>query len=78
MVPKDIFDRRPNAELITRALRSLGVPAEVNHRSDITLEGSKMSTSWYTRTPRQLRWHAWPAYLLRLCALVHLGLSLST
>lgn len=45
MVPKDIFDRRPNAELITRALRSLGVPAEVNHRSDITLEGSKMSIS---------------------------------
>lgn len=45
MVPKDIFDRRPNAELVTRALRSLGVPAEVNHRSDITLEGSKMSMS---------------------------------
>lgn len=43
MVPKDIFDRRPNAELVTRALQALGVPAEVNHRSDITLDGAKMS-----------------------------------
>lgn len=43
MVPKDNFDRRPNAELVARALNSLGVDAVVNERSDITLQGSKMS-----------------------------------
>lgn len=43
MMPKDQFERRPNAELVARALNSLGVEAVVNERHDITLGGAKMS-----------------------------------
>lgn len=43
LIPKDMFERRPNAELVARALNTLGVDAKVNDRNDITLDGFKMS-----------------------------------
>jgi len=45
LIPKVMFERRPNAELVARALNSLGVDAKVNERNDITLDGFKMSPS---------------------------------
>lgn len=44
-VPRAEFDRRSNAELVTRGLQSLDVPAHVNERHDICVEGFKMSRS---------------------------------
>ncbi|KIO31047.1 hypothetical protein M407DRAFT_68553 [Tulasnella calospora MUT 4182] len=43
MVPRASFERRPNAELVARAVASLGPPAWVNERNDIVVEGFKMS-----------------------------------
>ncbi|KPV76787.1 uncharacterized protein RHOBADRAFT_12541, partial [Rhodotorula graminis WP1] len=42
-VPRTEFDRRSNAELVTTGLNSLGVPAYVNERHDICVDGFKMS-----------------------------------
>ncbi|KAI5476476.1 hypothetical protein MNV49_007723 [Pseudohyphozyma bogoriensis] len=42
-VPREQFERRVNAELVARALNELKVPAEVNERNDIVVEGFKMS-----------------------------------
>lgn len=47
MVPRTSFQRRPNAELVARAVSSLGPPAEVNERNDIVVEGFKVSGSAY-------------------------------
>ncbi|TNY24189.1 Lipoyltransferase and lipoate-protein ligase [Rhodotorula diobovata] len=44
-VPRAEFDRRSNAELVTRGLQSLDVPAHVNERHDICVEGFKVSGS---------------------------------
>ncbi|GAA5933360.1 hypothetical protein JCM3775_000666 [Rhodotorula graminis] len=41
-VPRTEFDRRSNAELVTTGLNSLGVPAYVNERHDICVDGFKM------------------------------------
>ena len=43
LVPRESFDRRVNAELVTRALNDLDVPAYVNERHDICVEDFKMS-----------------------------------
>lgn len=69
LIPKDMFERRPNAELVARALNSLGVDAKVNERNDITLDGFKMSPQTpffllvYART-RSLP-SFWCAFLVR-------------
>ncbi|KAI8815133.1 hypothetical protein BJ742DRAFT_782466 [Cladochytrium replicatum] len=47
IMPRTVFDRRHNAELVTRALHQLDIPASVNHRNDIVVEGKKVSGSAY-------------------------------
>lgn len=44
-VPRLQFERRINAELVARALVNLHIPAQVNERNDICVEGFKMSCS---------------------------------
>jgi lipoate-protein ligase A len=43
MQPRAQFTRRANAELVARALNRRQVPASVNERHDIVVEGFKMS-----------------------------------
>lgn len=43
MMPRAVFDRRTNVELICRALHALDIPALVNERHDIVLDGKKIS-----------------------------------
>ncbi|KAG0011061.1 Biotin/lipoate A/B protein ligase [Entomortierella chlamydospora] len=43
MMPREVFDRRTNVELVCRALQELDIPAVVNERHDITLDGKKIS-----------------------------------
>jgi lipoate-protein ligase A len=43
--PRQGFDRRENIEITLRALKNLGVPAEVNERLDILVEDKKISGS---------------------------------
>ncbi|KAG8920521.1 Biotin/lipoate A/B protein ligase, partial [Tulasnella sp. 418] len=43
MIPRTMFERRPNAELVARAIQTLNIPAEVNERNDIVVEGFKIS-----------------------------------
>lgn len=57
LIPKDSFSRRPNALLVARALQSLSVPAEVNDRNDITLDGFKISGSAYKLNNRRAYHH---------------------
>ncbi|KAG0100033.1 hypothetical protein BGZ93_004624 [Podila epicladia] len=45
MMPRAVFDRRTNVELICRALHDLDIPALVNERHDIVLDGKKISSS---------------------------------
>ncbi|KAI8822582.1 putative lipoate-protein ligase A [Fimicolochytrium jonesii] len=47
IMPRDVFDRRTNAELVTRALLQLDIPASVNERHDIVVDGKKVSGSAY-------------------------------
>jgi lipoate-protein ligase A len=42
MMPREVFDRRTNVELICRALQELDIPAVVNERHDITLDEKKI------------------------------------
>ncbi|KAF8977386.1 Biotin/lipoate A/B protein ligase [Entomortierella lignicola] len=42
MMPREVFDRRTNVELVCRALQELDIPAIVNERHDITLDGKKI------------------------------------
>ena len=42
-LPRSAFDRNKTAEVIVRAVRSLGIKAEVNERNDICAEGYKIS-----------------------------------
>lgn len=46
-MPRDAFSRRANAELVSRALQELDVPAYVNERHDIAVDGFKVSGSAY-------------------------------
>lgn len=45
MMPREVFDRRTNVELICRALHELDIPASVNERHDIVVDGKKISGS---------------------------------
>jgi lipoate-protein ligase A len=45
MSPRTLFARRTGADLVTRALRKLGIPAYVNERHDICVEQYKVSGS---------------------------------
>ena len=40
--PRATFERRTAASMVTRAVRSLGIPAYVNERHDICVEQYKM------------------------------------
>ncbi|POY70763.1 hypothetical protein BMF94_6173 [Rhodotorula taiwanensis] len=42
-VPRTEFDRKTNAELVTRGLNELDIDAYVNDRNDICVDGFKMS-----------------------------------
>ncbi|KAF9922135.1 Biotin/lipoate A/B protein ligase [Linnemannia zychae] len=43
MMPREVFDRRTNVELICRALHELDIPAFVNERHDIVVDGKKIA-----------------------------------
>ncbi|KAL7752839.1 hypothetical protein RI367_001842 [Sorochytrium milnesiophthora] len=55
--PKDGFTRHANAEMISRALNMLDVPASVNHRHDIVLDGKKISGSAFKLTSTRAYHH---------------------
>lgn len=59
LVPKSTFTRAQNASLVARALSSppLLVPAEMNERNDITLEGKKISGSAYKLSGKRAYHH---------------------
>jgi len=57
LVPRESFDRRVNAELVTRALNDLDVPAYVNERHDICVEDFKISGSAFKLTNRRAYHH---------------------
>lgn len=42
MMPREVFDRRTNVELICRALHELDIPASVNERHDIVVDDKKI------------------------------------
>ncbi|BGP13163.1 hypothetical protein JCM10213v2_001082 [Rhodosporidiobolus nylandii] len=44
-VPRLEFDRRTNAELVVEGLKTLEIPASVNERNDIVVDGFKVSGS---------------------------------
>ncbi|CDH59247.1 lipoyltransferase and lipoate-protein ligase [Lichtheimia corymbifera JMRC:FSU:9682] len=46
-MPREAFSRRVNAELVSRALEELDIPAYVNDRHDIAVDGFKVSGSAY-------------------------------
>ncbi|KAI8368161.1 uncharacterized protein BYT42DRAFT_585514 [Radiomyces spectabilis] len=46
-MPREEFSRKANAELVSRALQQLDIPAYVNERHDITVDGHKVSGSAY-------------------------------
>ncbi|KAJ3024334.1 hypothetical protein HKX48_000009 [Thoreauomyces humboldtii] len=47
IMPRENFDRVTNAELIVRGLHQLDIPASVNERHDIVVDGKKVSGSAY-------------------------------
>ncbi|KAI9202523.1 Lipoyltransferase and lipoate-protein ligase [Polychytrium aggregatum] len=47
IMPREVFDRKTNAELVASALQSLDIPASVNERHDIVVDGKKVSGSAY-------------------------------
>ncbi|GAA5914253.1 hypothetical protein JCM6882_003666 [Rhodosporidiobolus microsporus] len=44
-VPRLEFDRRTNAELVIEGLKTLDIPADINDRNDIVVDGFKVSGS---------------------------------
>ncbi|KAI9316088.1 hypothetical protein BX666DRAFT_2047007 [Dichotomocladium elegans] len=46
-MPREAFSRKANAELVSRALQELDIPAYVNERHDIAVDGFKVSGSAY-------------------------------
>ncbi|ORX53107.1 hypothetical protein DM01DRAFT_1363113 [Hesseltinella vesiculosa] len=46
-MPREAFSRRANAELVTKALLQLDLPARVNERHDIVVDNHKVSGSAY-------------------------------
>jgi lipoate-protein ligase A len=46
-MPREAFSRKANAELVSRALLQLDIPASVNDRHDIVVDNHKVSGSAY-------------------------------
>lgn len=46
-LPRDEFDRHETAQVVLRAIRSLGIDANVNERNDICIKKEKVSGSAY-------------------------------
>jgi lipoate-protein ligase A len=44
-MPRIEFNRRTNAQLVSRALHQLDIPSQVNDRHDITIDNKKVSGS---------------------------------
>ncbi|KAK9766636.1 hypothetical protein K7432_004150 [Basidiobolus ranarum] len=57
LMPKEAFNRKTSAELVTRALLDCDIPAYVNERNDITVDGFKVSGSAYKLTNRRAYHH---------------------
>ncbi|KAI9184399.1 hypothetical protein H9P43_003452 [Blastocladiella emersonii ATCC 22665] len=55
--PREAFTRRKNAELVARALQNLDIPAEVNERHDLVVEGKKVSGSAFKLTNHRAYHH---------------------
>ncbi|KAJ3033683.1 Biotin/lipoate A/B protein ligase [Rhizophlyctis rosea] len=47
IMPRDDFDRRKSAHMISRALHHLDIPSSVNDRHDLVIDSSKISGSAY-------------------------------
>ncbi|KAG2175602.1 hypothetical protein INT43_001249 [Umbelopsis isabellina] len=56
-MPRAAFSRDANAELVARALLQLDIPAYVNSRHDIAVDGFKVSGSAYKLTNRRAYHH---------------------
>jgi len=56
-MPRAAFSRDANAELVARALNQLDIPADVNTRHDIVVDGFKVSGSAYKLTSRRAYHH---------------------
>ncbi len=47
MMPRPVFQRSTSVSLVCRALHQLDIPAKVNDRYDIVIDGAKVSGSAY-------------------------------
>jgi lipoate-protein ligase A len=56
-MPREAFSRRRNAELVAEALVQLDIPAGVNERHDIVVDGHKVSGSAYKITSKRAYHH---------------------
>ncbi|KAH8550210.1 hypothetical protein BGW37DRAFT_513755 [Umbelopsis sp. PMI_123] len=56
-MPRTAFSRDANAELVARSLHQLDIPAYVNSRHDIAVDGFKVSGSAYKLTNRRAYHH---------------------
>ncbi|KAI8887134.1 hypothetical protein K501DRAFT_283428 [Backusella circina FSU 941] len=56
-MPRETFSRRRNAELVAEALVQLDIPAGVNERHDIVVDGHKVSGSAYKITSKRAYHH---------------------
>lgn len=57
MMPQSVFNRRDNAQLVASALNNLNVPATVNERNDIVVDGYKVSGSAFKLTSSRAYHH---------------------
>ncbi|TIB16114.1 hypothetical protein E3P92_01419 [Wallemia ichthyophaga] len=57
MMPQSVFNRRDNAQLVASALNELSVPAVVNERNDIVVDGYKVSGSAFKLTSSRAYHH---------------------
>ncbi|TIA86663.1 hypothetical protein E3P99_03625 [Wallemia hederae] len=57
MMPQSVFNRRDNAQLVASALNQLRVPATVNERNDIVVDGYKVSGSAFKLTSSRAYHH---------------------
>lgn len=56
-MPRESFSRKTNAELVTRSLNQLDIPASVNERHDIVVDNQKVSGSAYKITSARAYHH---------------------
>ncbi|KAI7902794.1 uncharacterized protein BX663DRAFT_531287 [Cokeromyces recurvatus] len=56
-MPREAFSRRTNAELVSKALNRLDIPASVNERHDIVVDEHKVSGSAYKITSSRAYHH---------------------